>query len=166
MAHDPDDPTRPLTPSRSGAGSPPADAEEYAWRDEVLDRIGTLRALLAVAGVIAVAGLGVGLWALLSLDGEDSGGGASRERVSELEDRVDDLESAADSAPSRSDLSELREDQRALEDKVDAVEKTAQSSQQAVDELDQDVQDLQRQIDELETSVEDVSQQPSPSPSP
>src|SRR5918992_117796 len=69
-----------------------------AGEDAARDAVGLL-------AVVAVAALGLALWALLTQEEErDARGGASAERVSDLEDRVDDLESDAEQAPSREDL--------------------------------------------------------------
>jgi archaellum component FlaC len=165
---DPDEPTRRLPPTRPAAAEPRVaytEADDVAWRELLLDRFRSLRTAVALLGVVAVAALGVALWALLSEQDEGGGdrGGASASSVSRLEDRVDELESAVERAPSRDDLSGIREGQRSIEQRLDALEQAgegSQDAQQAVEDLQQSVQDLEQRVDELEQQQEDQSQTP------
>ena len=127
---------------------------EAAWRALVQDRLRSLTRWLVAIGVLAVAALGVGLWALLSDEDGDRRSRAAAVRA--LEDRVDELESEVERAPSRVVVS-VRDEQRALAERVAALE---QGANDAVDDLRRDVEELQARVDELE------QQQPGPTPTP
>ena len=128
------------------------------------DAIEALRTWLLVIGVVAVAALGVALYALISDDDTTADGGGSRtglasdERVSQIENRVDRL--------SRQ-LQDLRVDDggggdaAALANRVDELESTVKSlsgqpaaggTQDAVDELSGRIDDLSEDVEALKSS--------------
>ena len=127
------------------------------------DAIDTLRTWLLVIGVVAVAALGVALYALISDDDTTADGGGSRtglasdERVSQIENRVDRL--------SRQ-LQDVRVDDgsggdsAALANRVDELESTVKSlsgqpaggTQDAVDELSGRIDDLAEDVEALKSS--------------
>ena len=129
---DPDEPTRRLPQTHShGPLPPPAYEREVAvtaeddlvWREEILDRLNSLRGAVVLLGILAVAALGVALWALLSPEEESDGRrGASAERVRDVEQRVDELEQESERAPSRRALSQLSETIDSLDERIAAVE--------------------------------------------
>ena len=121
----------------------PLDSES-AWRALVQDRLRSLTRWLVAIGVLAVAALGVGLWALLSDEDGDRRTRAAAVRA--LEDRVDELESEVQRAPSRVVVS-VRDEQEALEQRVDALE---EGTNDAVEDVRQDVEELQARVEELE----------------
>ena len=97
----PDRPTQPLRPIRP---EPPVVEERYVAPAGVdttsmllalEDAVGALRTWLAVVGLVAVAALGIGIYALMQDDDDGTRGSrsglASDERVSRLDDRVDRL---------------------------------------------------------------------------
>ena len=63
-----DDPTRRLPPANPVAYG---DAEELLFREDVRDRLRSLTTIVVMLAVLAVAALGIAIWALL--DGQDSG---------------------------------------------------------------------------------------------
>jgi hypothetical protein len=114
----PDEPTRPIPPARPIATERAVvrtEPEERLWA-EVLDRLGSLRAGLVVVAVIALAALGVALWALLDNDADRED--ASRLRVERLADRVDRLESRVAETASEGGLAAIRDRQAALQRRV------------------------------------------------
>jgi hypothetical protein len=104
----PEEPTRsrprarPVASERTVVRTAP---EETLWA-EVLDRLGSLRTGLVVVAVIALAALGVALWALLDDTGDSDRQDASRVRVERLADRVDRLESQLGEAASGGGVAE------------------------------------------------------------
>jgi hypothetical protein len=118
--------------------------------------IGSLRTGLMVVGVIAVAALGVAVYALVKAN-DDGGGGsrsglASEERVSQLDERIDRLSGQVQDARSGSQGS--GED---VEDRVAALERTVKTladrpstdPQQAIDELSDRIDDVAKDVDAL-----------------
>jgi outer membrane murein-binding lipoprotein Lpp len=127
--------------------------EPAGARAALLDELRSLKRALALVGVIAIAALGVALWALL--DQQDSGdgtSGASSERVSRLEDRVDELEGDVEDAASDESVSRLRQEQEDLAEQVGQLseQSSGSDSQEAVDQLEQQVEDLGGRVDDLE----------------
>jgi hypothetical protein len=158
---DPDEPTRRLPPT------PPAEPlrerevvtttePDPAWMREILDRLSSLRTAVALLGILALAALGVGLWALLTQEEEgDARQGASQERVRELEDRVDALENETEDAASQDAIGRLREQQRALDERLKAVE---ESDSAAVEDAQADVRQLSEGLDQVGDSIEQLDQ--------
>jgi septal ring factor EnvC (AmiA/AmiB activator) len=128
--------------------------EPAGARAALLDELRSLKRALALVGVIAIAALGVALWALL--DQQDGGGdgtsGASSERVSRLEDRVDELEGDVEDAASDQSVSRLRQEQEDLAEEVSQLSEQSSGSdaQDAVDQLEQQLEDLNGRVDDLE----------------
>lgn len=115
-----------------------------AWRVQVQERLRSLtRALVAVA-VLAVAGLGIAVWALVAE--EDDDGPARAGQIRALEDRVDELEAEVERAPSRVEVS-IRDEQQSLDERVDALE---QGTSDTIEAVRQDVEELQERVEELE----------------
>ena len=115
------------------------------------DAVASLRTGLMVVGVIAIAALGVAIYALVK-DDEGAGGSrsglASEERVADLDDRIDRI--------SRQ-LQELRAGEGggggdAVEARVDALERTVKTL------AERPVADPQQAIDELADRIEDIAQ--------
>lgn len=119
------------------------------------DAIGSLRTGLMLVGVIAVAALGVAIYALTKADDSGSGsraGLASDARVSQLDDRIDRLSRQVQSLRSGSGASG-----DAVEDRVEALEKTVKTlaerpstdPQQAIDQLSERIDDIARDVEAL-----------------
>jgi hypothetical protein len=138
----PDRPTERLRPS-----PPPVYEERGGDPNLVLLRleqtIGSLRTGLMVVGVIAVAALGVAVYALMQANDDGGGGGsrgglASNERVSRLDDRIDRLSRQVQDARSGDSAGSDE-----LDGRVAALEKTVKTlasrpsadPQQAIDKL-------------------------------
>ena len=150
----PDRPTERLPPS-----PPPREVYEERVapaavdRDAVLlrleDAIGSLRTGLMIVGVLAVAALGVAIYALVKED--DNGGGsrsglATDDRVSQLDDRIDRISRQVQDLRSAEGGGE-----EGVEDRVSALEET-------VKELaDRPVADPQEAIDELSGRIDDIT---------
>lgn len=162
----PEDPTRRLTP----AAPPPTTPREVAYvegdpltaRDVLLDDLRSLRRWLALVGVLALAGLGVSLYTLLSDREDGDGRGASRATVRALDARVDELESDLRDRATKSSVSELRDDQQALGDRVDEVAQQAgqgadqESVQSSIDQVSEQVQELESRLEAVEQRSEDA----------
>jgi FtsZ-interacting cell division protein ZipA len=157
----PEEPTRPIPPARPLATEPTVvrtEPEERLWA-EVHDRLGSLRAVLLVVAVIALAALGVALWALLDNDADR--GDASRARVERLADRVDRLESQVAETASEGGLAAIRARQAALQRRVQALRVTVEQSRastQDVEETAAAVEALQESVDGLEQRLQAVEQ--------
>jgi len=150
-----DDPTRRLRPAEPVAYT---DADELLFREEVRDRLRSLTTSVALLAVLAVAALGVAIWALLS--NQDSGGpqGASVSRVRALEDRVDALAADVKNAASKDDLQQLNRREQELADKVDALDKQATQTADDLDTVTNDVDTLKQDVDDLKTRVDALEQ--------
>ena len=164
MAGPPDEPpTRRIDPVAPPPGTPHEREREVITeepvgaRAELLDELRSLKRTLAIVGVVAIAALGVALWALLSQEEEgDAQRGASNERVSQLEDRVDDVENDVEDAATKGSVSSIRQDQEELSEQVDQLSEDssggddAQQAQESVEQLQQDVEELGQRLDDLE----------------
>jgi predicted RNase H-like nuclease (RuvC/YqgF family) len=162
---DPDEPTRRLPPAQPPPGPYEREVavtagDDLVWREEVVDRLNSLRAAIVLVGVLAVAALGVGLWALLSQEEEgDARRGASLDQVRDLEERVEELEQDVERAASRDALSQLSETAESLDERVGAVEDRLErqgADEQAVEDLQADVQQLGDAVEQLGDTVEQL----------
>jgi predicted RNase H-like nuclease (RuvC/YqgF family) len=164
---DPDEPTRRLPPAQP----PPLEYErevavtardELIWREEIVDRLNSLRAAVVLLGILAVAALGIALWALLTQEEEsDARRGASVEQVRDLEERVEELEQDVERAPSRDALTELSEAVESLDERVGAVEDRVErqgASEQAIEDLQGDVQQIGDAVEQLGETIEQLDQ--------
>jgi predicted nucleic acid-binding Zn-ribbon protein len=168
---DPDEPTRRLPPTHHPDAPPPPAYErevavtaedEFVWREEVIDRLNSLRAAVVLLGILAVAALGIALWALLSEEQEGDGRrGASADRVRDVEERVERLEQDIERAPSRQEVAQLSETVESLDERVAAVEAQGAdggASEQAVEDLQADVQQLGDAVEPLSDAIEQLDQ--------
>jgi methyl-accepting chemotaxis protein len=171
---DPDEPTRRLPPTHRPDPLPPREYErevavtgdDLVWREELIDRLNSLRNAVVLLGILAVAALGIALWALLTQEEEsDARRGASVDRVRDLEERVEGLERDIERAPSRDALSQLSETAESLDERVGAVEDSVErqgagggASEQAVEDLQGDVQQLGDAVEQLGDAVEQLDQ--------
>lgn len=106
---------------------------------------------MAIVAVVALAALGVAVWALL----QDNGGGTPRQgvsvaRVRALENRVQRLEQRV---PSRQDIASLRDDEQAIAKRVAAAEAAATAAQRRADTLDQRLHEDRQQLRDLQQRV-------------
>lgn len=176
-ADPPEEPTRPLPPTTPAPVRPVYEREvaapvEDSYRTEILlDRLRSLRTALAIVGVIAVAALGVAAYAVLTMEEEsDAGGGASRQRVANLDDRVDALETEVEDRARTNDVNRIADDVQALSVRVDRVAKQAQSAassdnsgtdeqaRSSIDQLNQSITELDQRVRDLEDQAQ--QQQP------
>ncbi len=163
MSLPPDRPTERLQPQpprqphvEERAAGPAVDTTAVLLRLE--DAIQSLRTGLMIVGVIAVAALGVAIYALMQDDGGSSASNAnaaSDSRVSEIDDRVDRL--------SRQ-VQDLRsgdaggDDAAALGDRIEALETTVKelADRPAPGDATQAVQELSDRIDDVTADVEQL----------
>jgi hypothetical protein len=143
-------PARPIATEHAVVRTVP---EETLWA-EVLDRLGSVRAGLVVVAVIALAALGVALWALLDDAGDPDRQDASRVRVERLADRVDRLESQVGEAASEGGVAAIRDGQRALQRRVQALEAPVEESRAAAEDLEE----IAASIEALQDGVEGLEQ--------
>jgi len=168
MSLPPDRPTEPLRPAPAPAPrqpvayepapAPAVDVTAVLVRLE--DAVNSVRTGLMIVGVIAVAALGVAIYALVK-EGDassSSAGGASSARVSELDDRVDRLSRQVQDTRADDNASD---DASALADRVDALERTVKTladrpqpgdATQAVAELSDRIDDLAGDVEQLKTA--------------
>jgi hypothetical protein len=134
--------------------APAADPNALLLRVE--DMIASLRTGLVIVGVIAVAALGVAIYALMKDDG--SGGSrsglASDSRVSRVNDRVDRLSRQVQDL--RSTGGSSNDDTAALGDRIAALEKTVKTlaDRPAPGDATQAVKVLSGRIDDVTRDVE------------
>jgi len=143
--------------------APAADPSAVLLRLE--DAVNSLRTGLMVVGVIAVAALGVAIYALMKEDGGTGSrsGLASDSRVSQLDDRIDRLsrqvqdlrtDSAGDGGGDATELGE----------RVEALEMTVKelADRPAPGDATQAVQELSDRIDDIAADVEQLKSAPAP----
>ena len=141
--------------------APAADANAVLLRLE--DAMNSLRTGLMIVGVIAVAALGVAIYALMKEDegGAGSGNAASDSRVSQLDDRVDRLSRQVQDV--RSDV-RGGGDAAELGDRVEALENTVKelADRPAPGDATQAVQELSERIDDVTADVEELKSAQAP----
>ena len=161
----PDRPTQPLRPIRP---EPPVVEERYVAPAGVdttsmllalEDAVGALRTWLAVVGLVAVAALGIGIYALMQDDDDSTRGSrsglASDERVSRLDDRVDrlsrQLQTLRAGNSGGDSTAELGDRLDELEDTVQTLgERNAPDATQAIEDLSGRIDDLRSDVDALQ----------------
>ncbi len=135
------------------------------------DAVRSLRTALALVGVLATVALGVAIYALTETDdGEASRDGASRERVSRLDERVDRLSRQLQRTRARdggdAEESDLRSLQQQLERRASTgeVEQLRSSLQRLQDSAGEggDTSALEDRVDRLAQQVEDLRNTQSP----
>ena len=160
----PEDPTRRLTP----ATPPPAVERDVAYADPdaavtraaVLDDLRSLKRLLALVGVLALAALGLALYALLAEDEEGDGRGASRTSVRQLDTRVDELESRVEDRATKGQVANVREEQQEINDRLDELSEQAAdggdaaAAEEAAQQLRSDVDELEQRVQAAEEAAE------------
>ena len=125
------------------------------------DAVNSLRTGLMIVGVIAVAALGVAIYALMQDDGGGTGsrsGLATDARVSQLDDRIDRLsrqvQDLRSDASGGGDAAELGDRVEALETTVKelADRPTPGDATQAVEELSERIDDVAADVEQLKTA--------------
>jgi hypothetical protein len=170
MSLPPDRPTERLQPQpppqpvyEERVVSPAVDTHAVLLRLE--DAIQSLRTGLVIVGVIAVAALGVAIYALMK---DDDGGTGSRSglatdsRVSQIDDRVDRISRQVQDLRSGGGNDD---EAAALGDRVEALENTVKelADRPAAGDATQAVQELSDRIDDVSADVEQLkSAQPTP----
>jgi hypothetical protein len=131
--------------------TPPPDPNISLLRLE--DSIASLRTGLMFVGVIAVAALGVAIYALL---GDSSQGAVSSDaRVSQLEDRVDRLSQQPENPSAGAGGSDVA----GLGERVDALERTVKTlADRPSTDATQAIEQLSGRLDELSAEVEQLKQ--------
>lgn len=142
--------------------SPAVDTGAVLLRLE--DSLQSLRTGLMIVGVIAVAALGVAIYALMKDDGGStaaSSGAASDARVSQIDDRVDRLSRQVQDLRSGGGGGD---EAAALGDRVAALEKTVKelADRPAPGDATQAVQELSDRIDDVTADVEQLKSAPTP----
>jgi hypothetical protein len=153
---DPDQPTRRVPPDAAGPPPVPGDPVAVVEDPFLADALRSLRTWVVLVGIVALGALGVGLWALLTMEEEtDARRGASVERVERLESRADALESGVDDRAAKGTVDELRDQQDQLSKQVTALEKRSQRAD-GTDEVQQSVDELQQSVDDLDADVQQL----------
>jgi len=170
MPPDPDErptehlpPTRPVAREAVAREHVVAEAVDPLWAERLEGSVRSLKRLVALLAVLALAGVGLSVYALLRDD--DDRRGASRERVARLDNRVDRLESRLGSTTNEADVARLRDrletkadtrslqqlsdDVQQLQTSLDKVSSGDDSSADAVTQLDGRVDELSEQLEAL-----------------
>ena len=168
----PDRPTEPLRPRAPVAREHVAEAVvDPRLLERLEDAVRSLRTALALVGVLATLALGVAIYALMETDdSEDSRDGASRERVSRLDDRVDRLSRQLQNARASDGGDAEERDVRSLERRLERRASTGEVEQlrTAVQRLQDsageggDTAALEDRVDRLAQQVEDLRATRSP----
>jgi hypothetical protein len=132
MATPPDRPLDPVPPRRPVVREGVAPAVDPVWAADLDDRVRSLRTMLALVSVLALAGFALAGWAILRDD--DTEAGPSQSRVSRIDEKVDRLEQRMGGTAQADKTEEVQAD---VAGKADA----------------DDVATLQRQVRELRSSV-------------
>lgn len=168
MSLPPDRPTEPLRPAPvprqpvayEPSPAPAIDISAVLVRLE--DAVNSVRTGLMIVGVIAVAALGVAIYALVKGNddaGTSADGGASSARVSNLDDRVDRISRQVQDL--RSHNSAGGDDSAALTDRIEALERTVKTladrpqpgdATQAVKELSDRIDDVTADVEQLKSA--------------
>lgn len=163
-----DRPTEPLRPRQPVAAEPVAAREVAAvdpgWMARIEDQIRSLKSMMALVGVLALAALGLALYDLLRDDDGGDREGASRERVAQIDERVDRLEGRAGGAPKESDVTRVQEglegkaEQSDVEDLGAQIEelRAAVEAGDSDDSTTQDLATLSEQVEQLAAEVEEL----------
>ena len=159
----PDPPTERIRPT-----APPPVVQERVVATPVVDpnvillriedAIEALRTWLVIVGLVAIAALGIAIYALATDDKGDGRGTTSQtglatdERVSQLDNRIDRLSRQVQDLRSEAGS----DDTAALDDRIAALEKSAQGSggdsTQAVEQLSGRVDEIAKDVEELKSS--------------
>lgn len=162
MARPPDDPTRRIPPT---GRERVVEHEPPPGPDPLMERLDSMRTALAVLGLIAVAALGIAVWALLrAADAERDGGGGRAAEVQSLRDEVSELESRIENRATEGDVSDLAEQQQGLADRIDEVaeqagsqepaEATDPEAREALEAVDQTLQEIDQRLTALEEQAQ------------
>ena len=163
-----DRPTEPLRPRQPVAAEPvvarDVAAVDPAWMARIEDQIRSLKSMMALIGVIALAALGLALYELLRDDDDGDRTGASRERVAQIDERVDRLEGKAGGAPEESDVNRVQEGLEGKAEKSDVEDLGSQIEELRAaveaggsdDSTAQDLATLSEQVDQLAAEVEEL----------
>jgi hypothetical protein len=157
----PADPPRRPPPAVARRPVAYVEPDEPLWRQEVRDRLRSLTTAVTLVATVAIAALGIALWALFT--GEQGGDGASAQRVRDLDRRVRALESLSQQGASREDFASVRDRQQALDDRVQALEERVEQPSEDVAAIRDALLAMQESTEELERRVDEV-EQPQPLP--
>jgi peptidoglycan hydrolase CwlO-like protein len=151
-----DHPTRRLPPARPVLGEPNVAyvSDEAIWREHIHDRLRSLTTAVTLASLVAVAALGVTLWALFADPADD----ASADRVQRLEQRVDQLEARLTQRPAAEDLVAVRERQQSLDERLQALEDQADEPAEETQAMIEAIESTQQAIAQLEERVAELEQ--------
>jgi len=139
------------------------------WVERLEDQVRSLKGLVSLATLLALAGVGLSLYLLLRDDGDRRD--ASRERVARLDSRVDRLAGRVGSASEETDVSRLGDQLAAKADtqSVKALSEEIQQLQASLEEVNSAddpsadaVVQLDERVDALAQQVEDLSSQSAP----
>jgi len=159
----PPQPVQPLRPPvvEERYVAPAVDPNTVLLRLE--DAVDSVRTGLMIVGVIAVAALGVAIYALLKDDnaGAGSGNAARDARVSQLDNRIDRLSRQVQDARREA---RSNEDAAALGDRVEALEGTVKqlADRPAPGDATDAVQELSERIDDVTADVEQLKSAQTP----
>lgn len=163
----PDRPTRRLPPTPAVEQERVLEVRDPGLLERLEESVRSLRTAVALVGLLAAAALGVAIYALMEAD-EDSRGGASRERVSRLDDRVDRLSRQLQSTRSsnRGDAEEgeleslrTRLENTASAEDVERLESSLRELQGRADDDPADSAALEERVDRLARQVEQLRTQ-------
>ena len=172
MTRDPSErPTEHLQPHAPVAREAVVTSEvvDPLWVERLEDQVRSLKGLVSLATLLALAGVGLSLYLLLRDDGDRRD--ASRERVARLDSRIDRLEGRVGRASDETDVSRLTdqlagkadtESVQALSDEVQQLKASVDDASSGDDTSADAVVQLDERVDALAQQVEDLSSQTAP----
>jgi septal ring factor EnvC (AmiA/AmiB activator) len=152
----PDDPTRRLPAARPVATERDVAyiSDEAVWREHVHDRLRSVTVAVTLVAIVAMAALGVALWALDA----DERGGVSTNRVLRLERRVEQLDARLRQRPAADDVAAVRERQQSLQERLQTLEDQANAPDQETQAMIEAIESTQQAVAQLEQRVADLEQ--------
>jgi uncharacterized protein HemX len=148
VSRNPDEPTRRLRVA--GRRDVAYVSDEALWREHIYDRLRSLTTAVTLVAIVAVAALGVGLWALLADPRDDT------DRLRRIEQRIEQLE--AQQRPATDDLAAVRQRQQALDERLRALEDQADEPAAETEAMIEAIESTQQSVAQLEQRVADLEQ--------
>lgn len=153
----------PLVPREAPVDPLAYEPIDPAWFARVDDRLRSLQTMMALVGLVAVAALGLSIYALIH--DKPSNDGASQQHVADIDSRVSRLEATAPTSGTTNDLaSQLSQkanvqDVQKLSGRVAGLQAAVGKNTTAVSSATGSIGQLKGSVGQLTTQVNQLSQQ-------